>query len=124
MKGFKDSTRVQYYKGGSVKGAAEKAKIAKVMHEFKSGALHSGSKKGPEVKSRKQAVAIALSEARRNPMKKAEGGAVDMKQDKATVRAGVHKHERAMHPGKPLTRMQRGGGVPSYSATPLIRPRD
>lgn len=38
-------------------------KVAKVMHEFKTGTLHSGSKKGPVVKSRKQAVAIAMSEA-------------------------------------------------------------
>jgi hypothetical protein len=38
-------------------------KVAKVMKEFKSGKLHSGSKKGPVVKSRKQAVAIAMSEA-------------------------------------------------------------
>jgi hypothetical protein len=38
-------------------------KIAKVMHEFKAGSLHSGSKKGPAVTSRKQAVAIAMSEA-------------------------------------------------------------
>jgi len=38
-------------------------KVEKVMHEFKSGDLHSGSKKGPVVKSRKQAIAIALSEA-------------------------------------------------------------
>lgn len=35
-----------------------------VMKEFKEGKLHSGSKKGPVVKSRKQAVAIALSEQR------------------------------------------------------------
>lgn len=35
-----------------------------VMHEFKYGDLHSGSKTGPVVKSRKQAVAIALSEQR------------------------------------------------------------
>jgi len=42
-----------------------KGKIKKVLHEFKEGELHSGSKKGPEVRSRKQAVAIALSEARR-----------------------------------------------------------
>jgi Family of unknown function (DUF6496) len=35
-----------------------------VMHEFKHGQLHSGSKKGPKVKSRKQAIAIALSEQR------------------------------------------------------------
>jgi len=34
------------------------------MGEYKRGMLHSGSKKGPKVKSRKQAIAIALSEAR------------------------------------------------------------
>ena len=38
-------------------------KVGKVMHEFKTGALHSGSKKGPVVKNQKQAIAIALSEA-------------------------------------------------------------
>ena len=38
-------------------------KVAKVMREFKGGKLHSGSKKGPKVTSRKQAIAIALSEA-------------------------------------------------------------
>lgn len=40
-------------------------KVAKVMREFKKCELHSGSKKGPKVKSHKQAVAIALSEARK-----------------------------------------------------------
>jgi hypothetical protein len=39
------------------------AKVGKVMGEYKAGKLHSGSKKGPVVKSRDQAVAIALSEA-------------------------------------------------------------
>ena len=37
------------------------AKVRKVMHEFKAGTLHTGSKKGPVVKSRKQAIAIALT---------------------------------------------------------------
>ena len=41
-----------------------KGKVEKVMHEFKAGTLHSGSAKGPKVQSRKQAIAIALSEAR------------------------------------------------------------
>ena len=41
-----------------------KAKVKKVMHEFKEHELHSGSKKGPIVKNPKQAIAIALSEAR------------------------------------------------------------
>ena len=44
---------------------AKGGKVQKVMHEFKTGQLHSGSKKGPVVKSRKQAIAIALSEARK-----------------------------------------------------------
>lgn len=44
---------------------AEK-KIGRVMREYKEGQLHSGKPgpgKGPTVKSRKQAIAIALSEA-------------------------------------------------------------
>lgn len=43
----------------------KKSKIGKVMKEYKSGTLHSGSKTGPVVKSAKQAKAIALSEARK-----------------------------------------------------------
>ena len=39
------------------------AKIGKVMHEYKAGSLHSG-KDGPVVKNKKQAVAIAMSEAK------------------------------------------------------------
>lgn len=38
---------------------------SRVMHEFKEGDLHSGSKHGPKVKSRKQAVAIMMSEKRK-----------------------------------------------------------
>lgn len=38
-------------------------KVQKVMHEWKTGTLHSGGKSGPVVKSQKQAVAIAMSEA-------------------------------------------------------------
>ena len=44
-----------------MKTKAEK-KISKVMREYKAGGLHSG-KGGPVVKTRKQAVAIALSQA-------------------------------------------------------------
>jgi len=44
----------------------KKDKIEKVMKEFKEGMLHSGSKKGPKVSNRKQAIAIALSEAKKN----------------------------------------------------------
>jgi Family of unknown function (DUF6496) len=49
------------------------AKVGKVMKEYKSGELHSGSKSGPAVTSRKQAIAIALSEAGMSkPKKKAK----------------------------------------------------
>ena len=57
-----------YAKVPKTKKAA--AKVGKVMGEYKSGMLHSGSKKGPAVTSRKQAIAIALSEASKTGKKK------------------------------------------------------
>ena len=51
-----------------MKKAAAKNKVAKVMGEFKRGTLHAGKDpKGPKkaavVKNKKQAIAIALSQA-------------------------------------------------------------
>ena len=48
-------------------GSKGKRKVHRVMKEHKEGKLKSGS--GKKVKSRKQAVAIALSEARRSGAK-------------------------------------------------------
>lgn len=53
-------------KKGSKK--AKKNKVAKVMHEYKAGTLKFGS--GDKVKNKKQAVAIALSEAGMAKMKR------------------------------------------------------
>lgn len=58
------------YKTGGAVPKAGAYKMPKVMGEFKAGELHSGSKSGPVVKSRKQAVAIAMSEARQAAKKK------------------------------------------------------
>ena len=53
-----------------MKHSGKMDKVHRVMSEFKSGTLHSGSKHGPRVKSRKQAIAIGMSEQR----KKDRGG--------------------------------------------------
>jgi len=58
---------MMYAKVPKTKKAA--AKVGKVMGEYKSGTLHSG-KGGPVVKSRKQAIAISLSEAGNTGKKK------------------------------------------------------
>lgn len=64
-----------------IKGMSPKAVMHKEMHEFKHGELHSGSKKGPVVKSRKQAIAIGLSEERK---------AMGHKEHAASGRDGKH----------------------------------
>lgn len=67
-KSEKPQTKKQENKEPKKKEAKEykaPSKIKKVMKEFKSNALHSGSKKGKLVTNPKQAIAIALSEARK-----------------------------------------------------------
>lgn len=69
----KDSARIdQLVKSDKALRAKEhfQDKVADVMHEFKEGELRSGSTKGPKVKNKKQAIAIALSEAKKYKKKK------------------------------------------------------
>jgi len=179
MMGQMPMRRPMMKKGGLAyaKGPKAEKKVSKVMREYKKGELHSG-KDGPVVKNPKQAMAIALSEARR--MKKADGGVAekkepfrgpykkkgreqgkkdrmekwaeqrmrhaekhapglsldmpdepmakyakggaakhsDVKMDKAMMKKAVHKHERVMHPGKPLTKLKKGG-MPAYGRKPM-----
>lgn len=58
-----------------------------VMHKFKHGGLHSGSKSGPKVRSRQQAIAIMLSEKRA-----AEGG----KDEYAAKGSRRHRAKKAL----------------------------
>jgi Family of unknown function (DUF6496) len=51
-------------KTSKAKAEKEHAIVAQVMHDFKEGELHSGSKDGPIVTDHDQAIAIALSMAK------------------------------------------------------------
>lgn len=44
------------------------------MHKWKQGTLHSGSKRGPKITNRKQAIAVMLSEKRAAQKGKSEYG--------------------------------------------------
>lgn len=52
-------------KGAASKYENKKGKVHKVLTEFKEKKLHQGSKKGPLVKNKSQAIAIALNSARK-----------------------------------------------------------
>ena len=97
----------KYAKGGHVKKAEQK--IGRVMTEFTEGKLHSGSKEGPKVKSTKQAVAIALNEARAAGAKipraqKARGGMLESTSARP-VKVGMTDEEKAM--ARTLARAER-----------------
>jgi hypothetical protein len=71
-------------KGGRKYGKKASSKVEKAMHERKHGTLKSG-RSGRKVKSRKQAIAIGLSEARR------EGGKVPPKKGAKKRKGGKRK---------------------------------
>jgi ribosomal protein L21E len=85
--GFRENKKGTMVKEKMAKGG--QTKVSKVMREFGKGKLHSG-KKGPVVKSRKQAVAIALSEAgmSKKPKEMKKGGLMNIAKDlkKSSVR--------------------------------------
>jgi hypothetical protein len=143
MDGFKDSTKMKYMGGGMVDGYAKGgsakagAKIAKVMGEFKKGDLHSGSKEGPKVKSPKQAMAIALSEAGKSkmPMKKGSGGDVKMPSPAESAASGNRMAEMEAKEERFMARRAPGVGskteretremkkrVPATSREPMLPP--
>jgi hypothetical protein len=54
--------------GDDMPSTRQKGKVKKVMHEYKEGKLKSGS--GRKVKTRKQAIAIAMSESGQSKRRK------------------------------------------------------
>jgi hypothetical protein len=65
-------------------GKKAQSKVKRAMHERKRGTLKSG-RSGKTVRSRKQAIAIGLSEARR------EGGKVPKKKSASRKKSGGRK---------------------------------
>ena len=75
------------------------------MDEFKRGALHSGSKQGPKVKKRAQAIAIALSEER------AAGKSIPKNAKGSAISGAIRKHLGKKRPGEAAEeRAERGRG--------------
>jgi len=66
-------------------GAKAQRKVKRAMHERKHGTLRSG-RSGRKVTSRKQAIAIGLSEARR------EGGKVPRKRSRKSRKSSSPRH--------------------------------
>ena len=79
-------------KSASTKG---RGKVKKVMHEYKEGTLKSGGKK--KVKNPKQAIAIALSEARQSGAKIPKKGAA--KKTGGAKKGGAAKKKSAAKKG-------------------------
>jgi hypothetical protein len=112
------------------------ANVEKVMGEYGKGELHSGSKTGPVVKNPKQAVAIALSEARKAgakiPVKKQAGGLMakpgmgamtDAEAKRAAGRSMSYlspKGKAAL--AKAPTRAQYDAMIAAQTAAPVITP--
>ena len=135
MDGFKNSTKTHYMKGGACEGYAKggkvkgAAKISKVMGEFKAGTLHSGSKEGRKVTSKKQATAIALSEARKAgakiPVKRAEGTPMGMGPEGVSTRP-VDKKGRRMTMDElntPEPILRKSGKADPYEKMPADKPK-
>lgn len=98
-------------------GKKASEKVEKTMRERKRGTLRSGST-GKKVKSRKQAIAIGLAEARR------EGGKVPRKRTstRATVEGGTRrsgaKRSGASRSGAKRSTAKRSGSSRASSARP------
>ncbi|SEP93230.1 DUF6496 domain-containing protein [Nitrosomonas ureae] len=75
--------------------SAQKKKVEKVMHEYKEGTLKSGKDgKGGKVKSRKQAIAIAMHEAdipKRGDKKKSSSNDTSKKKKSAGKKSAKSK---------------------------------
>jgi hypothetical protein len=80
-------------------GTKAQKKISRVMHEYKEGDLKSGS--GRKVKSRKQAIAIGISEARHEgdkvPSRKSSSSSSSRSHRKSSAHKSTAHHRSKSH---------------------------
>jgi hypothetical protein len=75
-----------------------KPKMEKTMHEFKAGTLSSGSKSGPKVKSRKQAIAIGMNQQRKAGGRSASAETARTRRDSKMMPSDEHMMKRMRMP--------------------------
>jgi hypothetical protein len=80
--------------GGRKYGKAAGKSVKRAMHKRKSGTLKSGKGRHPKVKSREQAIAIGLSEARAKGAKVPRKRAAKKGGRKSAAKKGVRKTAR------------------------------
>jgi hypothetical protein len=83
--------------------------FGKAFRNARSSGLKTFEWKGKQYAANRADDAIYQDAATMNAPAMKKGGMTDIKQDKALVKKAVHKHEAAMHPGKPMTKLLKGG---------------
>jgi hypothetical protein len=134
-KPYKKGGKVGYAEGGGAMSdkelaAKEDARAEKALRDQQKGYKEHYKREEAENRADRKAMEDALlyiprkigqgaKSAYEAVMGKKEGGKVhsDVAMDKKVVRKAVHKHEAAMHPGKPMTKLKKGG-VPTFNRTP------
>jgi len=132
---YKKGGKVGYAEGGGAQSdkelaAKEDARAEKALRDQQKGYKEHYKREEAENRADRKAAKDALMYIPRkigegarsvydSVMGKKEGGKVhsDVAMDKKVVRKAVHKHEAAMHPGKPMTKLKKGG-VPTFNRTP------
>lgn len=144
-KGFKDTTKVTYGEHRFDRTSTPVRMHSRAMPKARGGPLTAKARDAlpksdfglpserkfpmPDKSHAANAKARASQQAARGALSEGAKAKIDAKANAILHRAkggsvsatDVHKHERHMHPGKPLTKLARGGAVPAHCDTPRIK---
>ena len=122
QKGYKDHYKREEAENRADRKAAQDAlmyiprKIGEGAQSLYEAAKNSDAAKGMRNYGRLYKEGLGM---KHTPYEKKKGGEVhsDAAMDKKVISKAVHKHEAALHPGKPMTKLKKGG-VPTFNRTP------